>query len=217
VGLITEATIDGNVVHDNGAKGGAGINLDGVQASRIQNNLLYENHANGITLFKRDGGGGSCENVVVNNTVINATDGRYAVHINAGSTGNAVFNNVLYSLNARRGAISVSKDSAAGLVSDHNLVAGRFAMDDRSLSLAEWTAATGGDAHSASLTLAQLQALFRNYAGDDFRLVPGSAAINAGAVQLHSGSKEVAAPTADLLGVTRLHGSAPDVGAYESE
>src|SRR5207237_3549585 len=44
-GIISGALIEDNIIHDNGTGGGAGINLDGVQSSRIQNNLLYNNHA----------------------------------------------------------------------------------------------------------------------------------------------------------------------------
>ena len=53
--------------------GGSGINMDGVQNSRIENNLLYNNHASGISLYSIDGGGGSTGNVVVNNTVYQAS------------------------------------------------------------------------------------------------------------------------------------------------
>ena len=37
--------------------GGSGINMDGVQNSRIENNLIYGNHASGISLYQIDGGG----------------------------------------------------------------------------------------------------------------------------------------------------------------
>ena len=58
-GITRGALIEDNVIYDNGFSGGAAINLDGVQQSRIQNNLLYGNHATGIALFRQDGAAGS--------------------------------------------------------------------------------------------------------------------------------------------------------------
>ncbi len=55
-GIITGALVEGNIIHDNGTAGGSGINADGVQGSRFQNNLIYGNHAGGITLYQIDGG-----------------------------------------------------------------------------------------------------------------------------------------------------------------
>ena len=63
------------------------------------NNLLYNNHAGGLALFQQDGADGSKNNVVENNTMINAADGRYTVNITDGSTGNTLFNNIIYNLN----------------------------------------------------------------------------------------------------------------------
>jgi hypothetical protein len=42
--------ISGYVIYGNGEKGGSAINCDGVQDSLIRNNLLYGNHASGISL-----------------------------------------------------------------------------------------------------------------------------------------------------------------------
>src|SRR5215470_11276649 len=95
-GIISFALVEKNIIYENGAGGGSGINCDGVQNSRFQNNLLYNNHASGISLYRIDGGGGSSGNVVANNTVVVASDGRWALNIQTGSTGNTVVNNVLY-------------------------------------------------------------------------------------------------------------------------
>ena len=62
--------------------------MDGVQNSRIENNLIYSNHASGISLYQIDGGGSSKNNVVVNNTIYEANDARWALNIQDGSTGN---------------------------------------------------------------------------------------------------------------------------------
>ena len=47
------------MIYDNGRGGGSGINCDGVQNSLIRNNLIYNTHASGISLYRIDGGGGS--------------------------------------------------------------------------------------------------------------------------------------------------------------
>ena len=45
-----------------------------MQNSPIENNLLYNNHASGISLYQIDAAAGSTNNVVVNNTIIMAAD-----------------------------------------------------------------------------------------------------------------------------------------------
>jgi parallel beta-helix repeat protein len=54
-GLIVNALVEKNVIYDNGRQGGSGINADGVQSSRFLNNVLYNNHASGISLYRSTG------------------------------------------------------------------------------------------------------------------------------------------------------------------
>ncbi len=115
--------------------------MDGVQNSRIENNLLYDNHASGISLYRIDGGGGSTGNVVVNNTIHVAEDGRWALNIQDGSTDNTAFNNILVSEHPTRGAIDISADSRPGFTSDYNVVIPKFSNDDTFISLAQWRTA----------------------------------------------------------------------------
>ena len=84
-GLITDATVECNIIYENGVGGGSGINCDGVAESRIFNNLLYLNHASGISLYQIDASAGSYNTKVYNNTIINASDGRWCLNINTGS------------------------------------------------------------------------------------------------------------------------------------
>src|SRR5207244_2669214 len=49
-GIISFATVEKNVIFENGLGGGSGINCDGVDSSTFRNNLLYANHASGISL-----------------------------------------------------------------------------------------------------------------------------------------------------------------------
>src|SRR5574338_187760 len=63
-GIISDAVVEGNVIHDNGYGGGSAINMDGVQNSKIYNNLIYNNHATGIAMYQIDGGDASKDNKI---------------------------------------------------------------------------------------------------------------------------------------------------------
>jgi hypothetical protein len=203
-GLIEDALVEGNVIHGNGVGGGSGINVDGGVGAVIRNNLLYDNHASGISLYRIDGGAPSTGNLVVNNTVVNAADGRWCINIRDASTGNTLRNNVLYNQGDFRGAISADADSLAGMVSDYNALMDRFTTDggDSVLGLAEWQA-LGFDAHSLLATPAELFLI----PGSDFHLLPGGPAVDAGV--------PVSAPAEDLEGAPRPVGDGFDLGAYE--
>ena len=138
------------MIYDNGLGGGSGINCDGVQNSVIRNNIIYNEHASGISLYQIDGGDSSKNNLVVNNTVLVASNGRWGLNISDGSTGNTVRNNIFYSYHSFRGSLSVNSDSLAGFTSDYNVVMDRFTTDggDSVLTLANWRSHTGQDMHS---------------------------------------------------------------------
>jgi hypothetical protein len=93
-GISTDPEIYGNIIYENGLGGGAGINLDGVQGALIYNNLLYQNHATGISLFQEDGAEPSIDADIVYNTIINASDARWCILAVNGSTGAQVYNNI---------------------------------------------------------------------------------------------------------------------------
>src|SRR5690606_14883968 len=149
-----------NVIFDNGAGGnpsgggGSGINCDGVQDALIRNNLVFDQHASGISLYRVDGGGPSTGNRVLNNTVVVASDGRWALNIRDGSSGNAVHNNIFHSEHSFRGAVTVCADCLSGMSSNHNAVENRFTLDDgdSTLTLAQWRAQTGLDQQSLVAT-----------------------------------------------------------------
>jgi parallel beta-helix repeat protein len=205
-GIISDALIENNVIYDNGVAGGSGINGDGLQSSMIRNNLLYDNHASGISLYQIDGAEGAKDNVVVNNTIVQAANGRWALNIQGPSTGNYVFNNILYNNHSFRGSIDIHPDALEGFTSDYNVVMNRFTTDDSEsrLTLAQWRTETGQDMHSIVATPNQL---FVSAAGDDYELSATSPAVNAGTSMM--------APTVDLVGSARPSGGAWDIGAYE--
>ena len=205
-GIISGALVENNVIYDNGRGGGSGINADGVQNSVFQNNLLYGNHASGMSLYRIDGGGGSSGNLVVNNTIIGAADSRWALNINTGSVNNTVLNNVLYTHHSVRGSITISPDSLAGFTSDYNVVMNRFTTNDGMsvISLAQWRSATGQDMHSI---IAAPDQLFVNAGANDYHLSATSPALDAGTA--------LRAPSRDLEGTARPSGGGIDIGAYE--
>jgi parallel beta-helix repeat protein len=205
-GIISGALVEGNIIYDNGLGGGSGINCDGVQDSTIQNNIIYNEHASGISLYRIDGGGGSTGNVVVNNTVILASDGRWDLNISDGSTGNTVRNNILYDNHSFRGSLTISADSLAGFTSDYNVVMSRFSTDDGDTvqTLAQWQTSTGQDQHSLIATPSQL---FVNAAMNDYHLSSTSPAVDKGTSQF--------APAVDFEGTARPSGAGFDIGADE--
>ena len=212
-GIISFALVERNVIYENGAPpgGGSGINCDGVSDSVIINNLLYNNHASGISLYAIDGAAGSSRNKVYNNTIVMAADGRWCINIPAAAEGqpdpigNKVKNNILYTAHTFRGSIATYSNSVSGFESDYNTVVNRFSIDegDTNMSLVAWQA-LGYDLHSLISTPS---ALFVNAAANDFHLKPGSPAIDAGT--------PLAEVTQDLDGISRPQDSAFDMGCFE--
>ena len=189
-GIISGTLVSGNRIYNNGVGGGSGINMDGVKNSRIENNLIYGNHASGISLYKIDGTSGSTGNTVH----LRSQRRRWALNIQSGSR--------QYGLNilaTHPGAIDISADSMSGFVSDYNAVISRFTTDGGSSikTLAQWQASTGKDVHSLVATAANL---FVNPGGNDYHLLTTSPAKNAGTSQ--------SAPPADFDGLPRKAGAA---------
>ena len=206
-GIISGALVEGNIVYENGATaGGSGINADGVQSSVFRNNLLFNNHASGISLYCIDGAAGSRNNLIINNTIVMASTARWALNIQSGSTGNTVLNNILYNQHATRGSLDISADSLHGFRSDYNVVMNRFTTNGGSsiLTLTTWRSQTGQDQHSLVATPSQL---FVDAANNDYHLAPTSLALNAGTTE--------SAPPTDYEGTVRPSGGGIDVGADE--
>ncbi|MBK7554107.1 MAG: right-handed parallel beta-helix repeat-containing protein [Flavobacteriales bacterium] len=209
-GTISNAQVYGNVIHGNGVAGGSGINCDGVINSTFFNNLLYDNHASGISLYQIDGGSPSTGNRVYNNTIINASDARWCVNITDGCTGNQVLNNILINQHAWRGSIVIAADALTGFVSDHNLVVPSLSPDGDAtiLDLSAWQA-LGYDANSQ---IADAQALlFVDPSNSDFHV------LNNTAQPVDAGTSAVnAVVLVDHDGTSRPQGSGYDIGCFES-
>jgi parallel beta-helix repeat protein len=204
-GRISNALVAYNVIYENGTAGAAGINLASVVESRIIDNLLYDNHATGIAGWD-DGAGnewGTHDNLIANNTIVQAPDARFAISLIDGSTRNTVVNNILVHTGSR-GSIEIDSSAKAGLVSDFNVLVDRFAFDGEFISADQWRS-RGYDAHSI---FADVSELFVDAANSDYRLRESSPAIDAGT--------NAAGVSDDLAGVPRPQGRAFDIGAYEA-
>ncbi len=207
-GLITNATVEGNIIYGNGAAGGSGINCDGVANSRIFNNLIYDNHASGISLYRIDASDGSYNTKVYNNTIINASNGRWCVNIGLSSQADTVYNNILITLHSFRGSISLEDESLDDFYSDYNIVLDRMSVDggDTRINLSDWQILGYG---THSMLADSMHHIFFDWENGDYHLLSASQAVD-------SGTSAVSVfVTYDLDGFARPIGSGYDIGAYE--
>ncbi|WP_437528507.1 right-handed parallel beta-helix repeat-containing protein [Sorangium sp. So ce726] len=212
-GVITGATVEENKIWENGTLGASAINCDGVSDSIFRNNLLYRNHASGISLYAVDGSQGSSRNQVYNNTIVMAADSRWVINIPRSKgnisdpVGNKIKNNILYTPRADRGSILIYQPTIAGFESDYNVVVNRFSTNGGTsiINLSTWRS-RGYDTHSLLASPTDLFVDPDHPIKPDFHLRPGSVAIDSG----------TAVPVLiDLDGVPRPQGPRWDIGAYE--
>jgi hypothetical protein len=136
--------VEDNVMQGNGRRGGGALNLAGLQASLIQNNLIYGNYAHGIAEWdnanpfdarrvatpprtpaeardpERLPRWGCAANRIRNNTVVMASRGRAALSLIHGSFGNRVSGNLL--VNDADAALEVDAASLLHLDARANVV-----------------------------------------------------------------------------------------------
>jgi len=207
-GIISNAVVEGNIIHDNGYGGGSAINMDGVQESEIFNNLIYNNHATGIAMYQIDGGDASKNNKVFNNTVIQPSDGRWNIIAVDGSTGNTIYNNILINHHGFRGSIAIDAASSIGFVSDYNILVNRLSDDDGSsnMTLSQWQS-MGYDLHS--MIADPESQIFIDHTSGNFHLLQTAQAVDAGT--------NLVLPIVfeDLENISRPQGSGFDIGCYE--
>jgi hypothetical protein len=206
-GINYNALIEGNTIYNVGfGIGGQAISCDGVQDSRIQNNLLYDLHAKGISLYNTNGAEGSKRNVIANNTVLVAADGQVALRLNHNASDNIVFNNIFYAATPD-GAWTDSEESGLeGSKIDFNVTTGIAKVGG--VIRIDWHSTYGFDLDSI---VGNPTELFVNAGADDFHLAAGSPAVNAGTAAFQG----AAAPIKDIFGNDRPAGGAFDIGAVE--
>lgn len=207
-GIISNAVVAGNIIHDNGYGGGSAINMDGVQDSEIFNNLIYNNHATGIAMYQIDGGDASKNNKIYHNTIIQPSDGRWNIIAVDGSTGNTLYNNILINHHSFRGSISLDAASMIGFASDYNILMNRLSDDDgnSNMTLSQWQS-MGYDTHS--MIADSESQIFFDYTNNNLHLLHNAQAVNTGT------NFVLSTVFADLDNVTRPQGSGVDIGCYE--
>lgn len=202
-GVQTGLLVEDNVIFGNHQNG---LNMDGVQSSTVQNNLIYGNGRSGVRGYRIDGAAGPRNMRVINNTMI-ASSGGWGVKFSEDLGGHVIFNNILLNNGSAGGAISVGHSN---VTSDYNVVVNRFSNNNESsvISLSTWRGG-GDDTHSVVSTPA---ALFVDPGANDYRRRDDGPAADAGEAVFAS----VSAPDTDLEGVARPAGGAYDIGAYET-
>ena len=138
--------------------------------------------------------------------MIVAADGRWALNIQSGSTGNTVRNNILYTAHSFRGSIDISADSLAGFTSDYN-VADEPHDHRRRQQRADAGPVAGRRAGPAFDRRHARPALRQSRPASTSTCSATSAAIDAGTSQF--------APAFDFEGHARPSGNGIDIGADE--
>jgi hypothetical protein len=205
-GICSDVLIEENIIHDNGHIGGSGINLDGCDGGRVVNNLLYNEHASGISVFQGNGAVPSRNLLIAHNTVVLAEDGRWVLNIpTIGSTSNRIYNNILFNLHPTHGSIVLGATNVAGTVSDNNILMNAFSTDGDSTTIDfdSWQA-LGYDHHSV---IVPPLSGFKNPATSDYRLLEEAPGVDDGVM--------LSEVVADILGAPRSRGCHPDIGCYE--
>jgi len=203
-GISSNCTVTHNILYENGAIGGAAINLASVRDSLISNNLMYGNHAGGIAAWD-DGQGnqwGSKNNQYYNNTVHMPTDGRWAINLKNGSSNSKVYNNILIHENPARGGLEIDTSSLSGFASDHNILA-RISVDETIISLSTWQSTYSRDGRSYAET------------ADETFVSPASDYHLLSSARAKDGGTTLPEVITDLDGTSRPQGVAYDMGAYE--
>ena len=203
-----DGKVDSNYIHGNGGDGitcladtgsGGGANHVRKIASLIQNNLILNNGANGISLTGATAQ--SLQPKIINNTIAgNGNAGIYHVISSVAFT----FENNLLLLN-NYGIQSQTLFPATNVIVAHNGVWGNYISNWMNYPVTYGTVATTNLNGTGADTNLNISVDPLVVSGFDFHLQPGSPAVDAGTTNL--------APTQDIAGVSRR--GFPDIGAYE--
>jgi len=149
-GLITFANVYNNTIYNNGKRGGAAINLDGVQYSLFYNNIIYDNYSTGIAAYRIDGGDGSKYNRFYHNTIVMPKNGRWCALFKNGSSHNKFVNNVCVNSHRFRGAINIDESSKENFHSNYNALTPTFTYNDGDsiVNYEQWSSENNNDLNS---------------------------------------------------------------------
>jgi hypothetical protein len=220
-GLMLRMTIDSNIIDNTGTDAsqgdGCGIVCQGVQNSRISNNLITHAKYDGIRLDQGpDAAGGSDSNIVCNNTINLSGSNNLTLRQ---ASNNIIFNNVLYndtsfgSTSGRSLSINQLSYDPVGNISDYNAL-GYAGNGFGAGNLAWWQSNMGLDLHSIDIGGGTSgndprNSFWVNWSYGDYHLVAGCSLIDSGTTSLSGAT----APSVDLDSNQRT--SADDMGAYE--
>jgi hypothetical protein len=194
--LGTDIDLIGNIVHDVGPPLCRFIHgLYQTASGRVVNNLVYRISGWGIHLWHD-----ANHVMVANNTVFNSAEGGILVgggdfvHSRGPADYITVANNIVFD-NAKYGI------AEWGRTGDHNIFTHNLSYKNG----ANWRLLTS-NADPSPISADPRFAAYVRTGGGDYHLAPGSPAIDAGA--------RLYAPTSDLDGAARQHGTRVDIGAY---
>lgn len=198
-GIISDILVEQNEVYENGLNG---LNMDGVQNSTIQNNIIHDNSNRGLRAFKIDGAEGPKNLNIINNSFYDNSN--WAMKITADGGGHNIFNNIFLS---NGGSLIVDNTS---FNSDNNIVMDNLSIDGENtiIDLATWQS-MGYGLNSVIETPEQV---YVNPSNSNFNLLNSSAAVNDIGVLTFNG---VDAPLIDFNGNVRPQGTKTDLGAIE--
>jgi len=163
-GIISNVVITNNYLRDNGVKGGSAINLDGVVNANISNNIMINNKAAALSIFKDDGAVGSAKIRVNNNLIIMPKKSRWAINVKNSGGENSFINNIIITQNRFRGIYDVlpmdldakGKQRKRPFSADNNIYSYQrnlIALNNINyLPLESWQQHYNQDTHSVKLT-----------------------------------------------------------------
>ena len=196
-------TFDNIEVYDCGATGlviyhqnSTDVHDNVVKNSRFYNNGYNDRRGlagNGFILTSGD------NNVGYNNIVYGNNGTGISVNYNCNNC--AVYNNTVVNNGTTGGGFGIELNGSTGLKAYNNIVYGN-GNSSFSNQIVDWNA--NSDLQN---NLQATNPSFSNPGGNDYSILPGSAAQDQGRV--------VASVTTDIIGTTRPQGSAYDIGAYE--
>lgn len=204
-GITEGAIIERNVIFGNGSRGGAAINLDGVVNSIIRNNVIHNNRAGGIALFRSDGASGPRGNLIANNTVVQPGTARVALQLAASAGVNVVRNNILLQLGTRAG-LELVNNSDVNFTDSNNNIVDRIGFPDGSVLPLSTAKSRYGSLDRDSLSATPFS-LFMDAAGSNYDLLATAPAVDGGV--------NVPQVVTDYAGRLRPQGRSTDIGAYE--
>jgi len=211
-GILSSGLVENNVISENGAEGGcAAINMDSVTDTVVRNNLLFQNHAGGIAIYRESGAVCSHDNRILHNTIVQAEDARWAISMvdfmgdGSECANNHFYGNILYNYHEWRGSFELQRPDFPGMVSDYNVMMDRVSVDDGNsvITMAEWQE-MGYDSNSI---ISGPEELFVDPDSGDYALRADAPAVDA--------TEPLDDVPQDIEGDARPAGAASDIGADE--